>query len=100
MIRVRRRGELVLAPIAGAGVDVANGERRTGPAVKSDPSPQPVELAEKHEHRWRTSAISARVAELEALVDEGELGDEAVRGNVRDGRPVGIRAGPQFHSRA
>src|SRR5207302_1155102 len=43
----------------------------------------------------RTSAIHARVAELEALVDERELGKDLTRRDMSDQRPVCVRARAQ-----
>ena len=41
------------------------------------------------------SAVRAGVAELEALVDEREVGQQVVGCGVRDGRPVGVGAGAE-----
>ena len=41
------------------------------------------------------SAVHAGVAELEALVDEREVGQEVARRGVRDRGPVRVRAGAQ-----
>ena len=41
------------------------------------------------------SAVGAGVAELEALVDEGEVGQQVAGGGVGDDRPVRVRAGAQ-----
>ena len=41
------------------------------------------------------SAVGAGVAELEALVDEGEVGQQVADGRVRDRRPVRVRAGAE-----
>ena len=85
-------GELVLAAVARAGVDVADREAASAGRAA--------------EARCRggvgggrgggsASAIGAGVAELEALVDEREVREQVVDGGVGDGGPVRVRAGPQ-----
>src|SRR5260221_6224679 len=44
------------------------------------------------------SAVDAGVAELEALVDEWEIGEQIVRGRVSDCGPVRVRAGPEVQA--
>ena len=46
----------------------------------------------------RTSAVHAGVAELEALVDQREVGQQVAGGGVRERRPVGVGAGAQVHA--
>ena len=41
------------------------------------------------------SSVRARVAELEALVDQREVGDDRAQGGERDGGPVGVARRPQ-----
>ena len=45
------------------------------------------------------SAVGAGVAELEALVDEREVGQQVAGGGVGDGGPVRVGAGPQAQPR-
>ena len=92
VVRARRERELVLAAVAGAGVDVADreaaaavgaGERRSRGGAGGGRG------------RGSASAVRAGVAELEALVDQREVGQEVAGGGVGDGRPVGVGAGAE-----
>src|SRR3954449_11466895 len=47
----------------------------------------------------RTSAVHAGVAELEALVDQREVGEEVVAYGVGERGPVGVRAAAQVPAR-
>ena len=94
--RVGGGGQLVLAAVAGAGVDVAQRERAARGRRAARRS------SRRTRRRWlsRTnigSAVGAGVAELEALVDQRELGQQVAGGGVRERRPVGVGAGAQVH---
>ena len=77
VVRARGERELVLAAVARAGVDVADRERagRGRAAGRPSVAAEAAEVAEQ----GRASAVRAGVAELEALVDEREVGQQVVR---------------------
>ena len=96
VLRGGGRGQLVLAGVTGAGIDVADGERAGAAA------PRQAQLrggrAVDGEAGRTCSAVHTGVAELEALVDQGEVGQEVFRGGESQGRPVGIGAGAQVQA--
>ena len=87
--RARRRLQLVLAAVARAGVDVAQLQRA---ARAPGAAARPRSGCAGAGAGGRTSAVHAGVAELEALVDEREVGEDRARRGPGDRRPVGVRA--------
>ncbi len=96
VVGARGERELVLAAVAGAGVDVADRERaparrrRAGRSGGGDGAGGGA---------GRTSAVHAGVAELEALVDQREVGQQVAGHDVGEHRPVRVRAGAQVQPR-
>ena len=96
VVRARGEGQFVLAAVAGAGVDVADREAATAVGAW-----QPDRCGGGGGDRGAgsASAVGAGVAELEALVDEREVGQQVVGGGVCDGGPVGVGAGAEAEAR-
>ena len=67
-----------------------------GRARQADVAAQPAEVAEQREHAL---AVHAGVAELEALVDEREVGQQVAGRGVRHGGPIRVRARAQAQPR-
>ena len=88
----RASGQLVLAAVARAGVDVA--DREAAAAARAREGERCGGGGGGREGA-SASAVGAGVAELEALVDEREVGEQVVGGGVRDDRPVRVGAGAQ-----
>ena len=88
----REQREFVLAAVARAGVDVTD---REAPAAVGARERDACGGGGGGRGEASASAIRAGVAELEALVDQREVGQQVVRGGVRDCRPVGVGAGAE-----
>ena len=84
VVRVRRERELVLAAVARSGVDVAERERLRPRSARG----RSIVAAQVAGGRGaaRTSAVRAGVAELEALVDQREVGQQVAGGDARERR--------------
>ncbi len=90
VVGARELGELVLAAVAGAGVDVADCEAATAARAAAG------RLScggGGGRGAGSASAVHAGVAELEALVDQREVREQVVGCGVGDDRPVRVGAG-------
>ena len=90
VVGARELGELVLAAVAGAGVDMADCEAATAPRLRQ------VDCScggGGGRGAGSASAVHAGVAELEALVDQREVREQVVGRGVGDDRPVRVGAG-------
>ena len=83
VVRARRERQLVLAAVARAGVDVAD---REAAAAARAAAARSRGGGGGGRGAASASAVGAGVAELEALVDEREVGQQVAGGGVRDRR--------------
>ena len=91
-------GQLVLAAVAGAGVHVSQRER-AGAGRETGSAISPRMRLRCLSSRNIALAVRAGVAELEALVDQGEVGEQVFAAACASDGPVGVGAGAQVQPR-